>query len=284
MSGGRHFMKMLRAQWQKGNHLCVGLDSEVHMIPKRFHEKHDGDVCSMIVDFNVETIWQTYDLACAFAINDVFYKAHGEAGMRALKMTMDRIHLIAPKVPVLINICAGDIGHSNKALVDYVFGYLDADGITLNSYFGQEASQLLLDRSEKGIVVLCRTSNFGAGEFQDMPLSELEGVPFWRTVAWRVSQYWNSNSNCALLIGATFPGQLREIRSLQCNLPIFVTGVGPQSKSGKIEEDDIKDIVIGGKDKEGSGIVICSSRGIIFSQNPKEEAFRLHNLINKYLR
>lgn len=215
-------------------------------------------------------------------LHEVFYKALGADGILALRETIKTIHRIVPNVPVILGVYGGDIGHSNLALIEYAFEYLDADGITINPYFGQEALQPLLDLGNKGIIVLCRTSNYGAMELQGIVSRENE-VPFYRTVAWRVSQYWNEkHRNCALLIGATSHGELSKIRSTVCRLPIFVTGIGPQSKTGKIEKDDVREIVINGRNGDGLGFVVCSSRGIIFADDPHTEAANLHKLINRY--
>jgi len=283
MSNNRNFMEMLEKQWEDGKFLCVGMDSEFKRIPRVIKDA-DGKVnfLETMVSFNTDILWQTCDLVCAYMINDAFYKAFGNDGLIAMQETIERIHQIAPKTPVLLNICAGDVGNSNLRTIEYVFGKLDADGVTINPYFGQEALQPFLDLREKGVVVLCRTSNLGAGEFQDV-ISQFDNVPLYRTVACRVSWYWNQNRNCALLMGLASHGEIGELREVIPDLPIFFTGIGPQSKTGNIEEDDVKEIVVNGKNKEGKGFIICSSRGVIFSANPHQEALRLHNLIHKYL-
>jgi len=277
-------MKMLRTKWEEEKFLCVGLDTEFSKIPLSQRVMKDDiyhDVCKTVIAFNTDIIHQTRDLVGAYMINDVFYRTLGKDGFATLQETINRIHHLASSVPVLLNICAGDIGHSNRQTIEYVFDKLDADGITINPYFGQEALQPFLDLREKGVVVLCRTSNYGANEFQDI-ISQENNVPLYRTVAWQVSEYWNKNGNCALLMGLSSHGEIGKLREIVPNVTIFFTGIGPQSQTGIIEEDNVREIVVNGKNKEGTGFVICSSRGVIFSPDPHQEALRLHQLIKKY--
>jgi orotidine-5'-phosphate decarboxylase len=125
----------------------------------------------------------------------------------------------------------------------------------VHPYLGAEALEPFLARKDKGVLVLCRTSNPGAGEFQDLDVS---GEPLYRAVAKRVSTYWNKNRNCGLVVGATFPRELREVREAVGEMPILIPGIGTQG-------GDVEATVDAGKDKRGRGMIINASRSIIFA-------------------
>ena len=192
---------MLEAQWSRGNFVCVGLDSEFGKIPesaRRSGNECDVSVANTVVAFNRAIVEATKDLVCAYKPNSAFYEAHGDEGIGALQRTIADIHAIAPDVPVILDAKRADIGNTNAGYVDAAFGFLRADAITVHPYLGAEALQPFLARAEKGIIVLCRTSNPGAGEFQDLSVN---GEPLYRFVARRVASEWNKNGNRALLLG-----------------------------------------------------------------------------------
>ncbi|MCX6721344.1 MAG: orotidine-5'-phosphate decarboxylase [Candidatus Staskawiczbacteria bacterium] len=279
MNSNRHIVKMINAKWQEGKFLGVGLDIEFRKIPRVVIDD-DGkvNVCKTMVDYATQIIWATHDIVCVYLINHYFYWAKGIPGILALKEIISRIHAIAPNVPILLNNSEGDIGNSNLAIIEYAFGELDLDGITINPWFGQEALQPFLNLPQKGIVVVCRTSNFGSEEFQCLKISDHESVSLFKTVAWRVSQFWNKNGNCALQFGVRSCADISLVREIVPDMPIFVQGVGPQSKTGTIEEDDVREIIVAGR----HNTILCSARGVIFSPDPRKEATRLHHLISKY--
>jgi orotidine-5'-phosphate decarboxylase len=275
---------MLNNRWSEGRFLGVGLDSELRRIIQ-IAEGDNGqvDVCNTMVGFNTKIIWETHDLAAVYLFNHNFYLAQGVPGFRAMEETVARIHSIAPKVPIVLNTCEGDIGNSNLAFLEYALRVLGVDGFTINPLFGQEALQPFLDLRHKGIIVACRTSNYKADEFQCLPIQDHENVPFYKSVAHRVSMFWNEKRNCALQFGVRCADSIRLVRQdVAPDLPIFVQGIGPQSKTGEIEEDDVRGIVVASGNSEGTGFVLCSARGIIFSPQPRQEATRLHHLIEKY--
>jgi len=173
------------------------------------------------------------------------------------------------------------------------FDYLRADAITVNPYLGGEAVQPFLECKDKGIFVLCRTSNKGAGEFQDLLISvsgEFGGeyihtsrqIPIYQYVAHRVATTWNTNGNCGLVVGATRPDELRAVRKIVDDMPILVPGVGAQG-------GDVEATVKAGVDSNGQGMIINSSRGIIFASSgpdfaeaARRETMRLRDHINQY--
>lgn len=278
----RNFRQMLEAQWAKGNFVCVGLDSEFGKIPESARvggnecEVHEGNT---IVAFNRAIVEATKDFVCAYKPNAAFYEAYGAEGIDALHRTIVDIHAIAPDVPVILDAKRADIGNTNAGYVDAAFGFLRADAITVHPYLGAEALQPFLARADKGVIVLCRTSNPGAGEFQDLSIN---GEPLYRFVARRVANEWNKNGNCALVVGATYPDELREVRGIVGDMPILIPGIGAQG-------GDVEKTVTAGKDSRGWGMIINSSRGIIFASKDadfaeatRRETEKLRNLINQY--
>lgn len=274
-------MKMVRfLQLEEKKFLCVGLDSEFRQISQEIRKRHES-VREAIVAFNTGIIWQTRDYVCAYMADQNFYLEMGVEGMMALRDTIKVVHTIAPKAPFILGCYGGGVSHSNVALARYAFDCLDADAVTLNPWFGEEAMKPLLNRREKGVIVTCRTSNYGAKEFQDLKLADHEDVPLFKTVAHRVSTYWNGNHNCALLMGPMGYGEIAKVREVADRLPLFVTGIGTQSKSQQIDEEDVQEIICNGINSDGFGIAICAARSVIFSANPHDEVVRLTNLINK---
>ncbi len=283
----RHFQQMIENRWSLGRFVCVGLDSDFMKIPGSVHQPGnchnvligDVSVADTIIAFNREIVEATCDLVCAYKLNSAFYETHGDVGIHALHRTVIDIHRIAPKVPVILDAKRADIGNTNAGYVTAAFDWLGADAITVHPYLGAEALQPFLARAEKGVIVLCRTSNPGAGEFQDLSVN---GEPLYRFVARRVASEWNKNGNCSLVVGATYPDELRAVREIVGDMPILIPGIGAQG-------GDVEKTVIAGKDSRAQGMIINSSRGIIFaSQNAdfakaaRSETQKLHDLINHY--
>lgn len=158
----RNFMEMLRAKWAEGKFVCVGLDSELEKIPS-FLTSHPRPV----KEFNEAIVRQTRDLVCAYKPNIAFYANRGGDGLLDLIGTVEIIKREAPDVPVILDIKRADIGNTNRGYVAEAFDVIGADAVTVNPYFGAEALQPFLERKEKGVIVLCRTSNKGATEFQN---------------------------------------------------------------------------------------------------------------------
>ncbi len=274
----RNFRQMLEAQWSCGNFVCVGLDSEFGKIPESVR-RSGISIVNTVVTFNRAIVEATKDLVCAYKPNTAFYEAHGDEGISALQRTIADIHAIAPDVPVILDAKRADIGNTNAGYVDAAFGFLRADAITVHPYLGFEALQPFLARADKGVIVLCRTSNPGACEFQDLSVN---GEPLYRFVARRVASEWNKNDNCALVVGATYPDELCEVRGLVGDMPILIPGIGAQG-------GDVEKTVSAGKDSRGQGMIINSSRGIIFASKgadfaeaARRETEKLRNLINQY--
>ncbi|MFA5776254.1 MAG: orotidine-5'-phosphate decarboxylase [Patescibacteria group bacterium] len=285
----RNFRELLEERWAEGKFVCVGLDSEFTKIPEAAHRPGVGvgvDPANTIVAFNRAIVEVTHDLVCAYKPNVAFYEAYGPEGMMALQQTIADIHAIAPDVPVILDAKRGDIDNTNLGYVAAAFDYLEADGITVHPYLGAESLQKFLACTEKGIFVLCLTSNSGAGEFQRLILKNDE--PLYRFVARRVASEWNKNNNCGLVVGAMYPDELSEVRGLVGDMPILMPGVGFQQKDVPLEKQ-VEQVVSAGKDSRGRGMVVNSSRGIIFAlkgadfaEAARRETQRLHDLINRF--
>jgi orotidine-5'-phosphate decarboxylase len=273
----RNFRKLLDAQWEQSKFLCVGLDSDLEKIPEA--ARKDG-IRETIVNFNRAVVDATKDIVGAYKPNSAFYESYGHEGWSALSETIQYIHEQAPEVPVILDAKRGDIGNTNEGYAISAFDHLLADAITVQPYPGREALQPFLDRKEKGVIVLCRMSNPGAGEFQDL---QIAGTPLYKIVAEHVAKEWNGNGNCALVVGATFPDELKEVREIIGDMPILIPGVGVQG-------GDIGKTVAAGKDSRGAGIIISVSRAIIFASSgadyadaARAKAQELHDAITKAL-
>ncbi|PIR08869.1 orotidine-5'-phosphate decarboxylase [Candidatus Gottesmanbacteria bacterium CG11_big_fil_rev_8_21_14_0_20_37_11] len=256
--------------------LCIGLDSDINKLP--FHIKGTDNPQ---YNFNKAIIEATYDLVCAYKPNSAFYEAQGEEGIRQLKQTVYFVKENYPKIPVILDAKRADIGNTNEGYVKFAFDHLGADAITLHPYLGKDALKPFLERRDKGLFILCRTSNSGAGEFQDL---EIDGKPLYQVIAAKVAKDWNYNGNCGLVVGATYPKELDIVRHIVGNIPILIPGIGAQG-------GDLEKTVQAGVDKTGLNALINSSRGIIFAstgvnfaEKAREEALKLKNLINKQRR
>lgn len=278
----RSFKASLERRWQLGNFVCVGLDSQYDKIPEVVKEKKSVE--RAVFEFNQAVVDATHDLVCAYKPQYAFYGALGEAGVSALRRTIGYIHDKHPGIPVILDAKRNDIGNTSEQYAKEVFDIYGADAVTVNPYLGRKALQPFLDRKDKGVIVLCRTSNPGAGEFQDLVVKHpiLGEVPFYQVVAYQVASEWNLHRNCALVVGATYPEEAAQIRRVAPNLPFLIPGIGKQG-------GDVEKAVTASKDSKNKGMIINSSRGIIFASSGPDfaEAARakteeLRGLINSF--
>ena len=247
--------------------LCVGLDADFEKLPTKFKKKKYPQF-----EFNKWIIDQTHEYAAAFKPNVAFYEARGDKGIHELKLTMDYLHKHHPDIFTVLDAKRADIGNTNNGYVTAIFDWLGFDAMTLHPYLGSEALKPFLDRKDKASIILCRTSNPGAGELQDFIVDK---KPLWEKVAKTVFTTWNKNNNCMLVVGATYPKEMKRIRSLVGDMTFLVPGVGAQGGS-------VKDTVKAGVNSKGRGMIINSSRGIMFSDSPRDEARKLRDEINRY--
>lgn len=235
--------------------MCVGLDPELHRLPALL--RSEADVTRAIVAFNAGVIEATADLVYAYKPNLAFYMAHGVPGLQALAETRQ---LIPRHIPALLDCKVGDLANTSVA---YAAGYFDAwdfDAITVNPYMGEDSLAPYLSRGDRGIFVLCKTSNPGSGDLQDMPVAMPGGdQSLYLTVADRVtawSQRWPAT--LGLVVGSTYPYQLAQIRERCPEQPILLPGIGAQG-------GDIVGSVAVGLDATGGGLLLSASRSVIFA-------------------
>jgi orotidine-5'-phosphate decarboxylase len=269
------FLEKLEAAVAKNNSLlCVGLDPDMDKMPVPLR---DGE--SPYFLFNKAIIDATADLVCAFKPNSAFYEALGSNGIEELKLTCDYINQTYPDIPIILDFKRADIGNTNQKYAEFAFEYLGVDAITVQPYFGQDAVQPFLDYKDKGIIIMCKNSNPGSGEFQDL---EVDGKKLYLQVAKNVATKWNANGNCLLVVGATFPDELKEVRQVVGDMTLLVPGIGAQG-------GDVEKTVKAGLNSQGKGMIINSSRGILYASSGEDyadfaraKAIETQDEINKY--
>lgn len=268
--------KLEKAVRRNDSLVCVGLDTDSEKIPKTVARKSDP-----IFKFNKAIIDLTADVVCAYKPQIAFYAAEGEKGLNALKKTVDYLKKNYPQIPIICDAKRGDIGNTAAKYTEEIFDWFGFDAVTVNPYLGFDSIEPFLERKDKGIIILCRTSNPGAADFQDL---KIEGKPLYKKVAEKVAKWDKKYGNCLMVVGATWPKQLKEIRKIAPNTPLLVPGIGAQG--GEVEA-----AIKNGQDKNGAGLIINSSRGIIyasdgpdFAKAARAETEKLRNEINKYRR
>ncbi len=253
------FKSKLNKSWGASNSLlCVGLDPDISKLPKHLLKNKQP-----FFEFNKAIIEATADLVCAFKPNSAMYEALGANGIEQLRKTCEYIKRHYPDIPIILDYKRGDIGNTNEYYAKFAFDYLGVDAITIAPYMGRVANEPFLQYKNKGIIVLCRTSNPGAGEFQDL---EVKGKKLYQVVAEEVMSNWNKNNNCLLVVGSPYPDELAAIRKALGDDAIFlVPGLGTQG--GEVEAT-----VKAGINSRGTGVIINSSREIIYSSKNKDFA------------
>ena len=271
------FMQALRARWQSADTLvCVGLDPEPTKFPARFANDADAvfAFCRDIADVTAE-------YACAFKPQIAHFAALGAED--ALQRLIAHLHAVHPGVPVILDAKRGDIGSTAQRYVAEAFERFEADAVTVNPYLGRDSVQPFLDRSDKGVVILCRTSNPGAADLQDLPVSHGDAMrPLYQHVAETIARDWNGHGNVSLVVGATWPAQLREVRAIVGDMPFLVPGVGAQG-------GDVEAVVTHAKTADGTGLMVSSSRAILYASSGDDyadaaarEARTLRDAINRH--
>ncbi|MDE3072651.1 MAG: orotidine-5'-phosphate decarboxylase, partial [Pseudomonadota bacterium] len=228
--------------------VCVGLDPEPAKFPAHLRDRPDAvfDFCAAIVD-------ATADLACAFKPQIAHFAAL--RAEEALERLIAHIHDRHPGVPVILDAKRGDIGSTAQHYASEAFERYRADAVTLNPYLGRDSIQPFLDRADKGVILLCRTSNPGGADFQAL---DCGGMPLYLRVAETIARDWNANGNCALVTGATWPEEIGKVRALVGDMPLLVPGIGAQG-------GDAAAAVRHGRTAGGSGLMINSSRAILYA-------------------
>ena len=246
------FIEKLTAAWTAHNSLlCIGFDPQIDRLPLRLRKTKQP-----FFAFARDIIDRTHDLVCAYKFQIAHYAATGRE--TELCRSIGYLRKNYPHIPVILDAKRADIGTTAEQYATEVFARYRADAVTVNPYMGQEAVQPFLNYREKGVIVLCRTSNTGAGEFQDLLI---DGKPLFAIIAQNVSKNWNTFGNCLLVVGGTSPNHLASLRKSLCDMPFLVPGLGFQGA-------DLATMVKAGINSAGTGLVTSSSRQIIYaSQN-----------------
>ena len=268
-----NFIEMLNNAWDSNNSLvCVGLDVDPEKFPS--HIKNQG---KNVFSFNKAIVNATSALVCAYKPQIAYYSARGTEDQ--LKMTIDYIHEHAPGIPVILDAKRGDIGNTSKMYAIEAFDRYGADAVTVNPFLGKDSLEPFLERKDRGVILLCKTSNPSATDIQDFSCS---GVKLYTHIARMAAETWNYNNNISLVVGATYPEELAQIRTIIGDMPLLVPGIGAQG-------GDIESTVKAGRDSHGKGMMINSSRGIIyagsdrdFDEKAKDATIELRDKINLY--
>ncbi len=262
--------KLTNAAGKNRSSLCVGLDPDRERIPNN----------AGVLDFNKAIIDATADLVCAYKLNFAFYEALGDEGLAALRQT---VNYIPDDIPAIGDAKRGDIGNTARAYARAIFDNLGFDATTVNPYLGFDSIEPFIEYRDKGIFILCRTSNAGALDFQSLRLeAQDEHRPLFEIVALKASE-WNTHGNIGLVVGATYPEELKLIRQSHPDMPILIPGIGAQG-------GDLASAVRYGVDAQGQKAIINSSRQIIYASREKDfaqaarlAASSLRDQINSYL-
>ncbi|GAC1410472.1 MAG: orotidine-5'-phosphate decarboxylase [Burkholderiaceae bacterium] len=271
------FIDQLSGAWAANDSLlCVGLDPDLTRFPPDLRSAPDGvyRFCKAIVD-------STADLVCAFKPQIAYFAAlRAEEQLEALCAYIRETY---PVIPIILDAKRGDIGATAAQYAREAFERYNATAVTVNPYMGFDSVAPYLEWTERGTIVLCRTSNPGGSDLQAL---DVGGMPLYQHVACLVAQHWNTNSQCALVVGATFAQELERVRAITGDMPMLVPGVGAQG-------GNVKATVTAGQSAEGCGMMINSSRAILYAspnKNSSEEfaqaarrvALETRNEINRF--
>lgn len=251
------FIQKLSDAWTRHQSmLCVGLDPNVSRFPGEWRDQPARvyDFCRAIVD-------ATADVACSFKPQIAYFSAlRAEDQLEALCQYIRETY---PDMPIILDAKRGDIGATAEQYAIEAFERYQADAVTVNPYMGFDSVAPYLEWKDKGVIVLCRTSNKGGSDLQFL---NVDGVPLYQHVAHLVADKWNTNGQCGLVVGATFPEELAKVRAIVGDMPLLVPGIGAQG-------GDIKATVDAGKTKSGAGMMINSSRAVLYATPQGEETF-----------
>ncbi len=236
--------------------LCVGLDPDIAKFPEALKGRPDSifAFCKAIID-------ATADMACAFKPQIAYFAALGAEDQ--LQSICNYLREKYPHIPLVLDAKRGDIGATAEQYAREAYERYRADAVTVNPYMGFDSVEPYLEWKDRGVIVLCRTSNPGGSDLQFL---QVDGKPLYQHVAQLVSQKWNRNGQCGLVVGATFPKEIAEVRAIVGDMPLLVPGIGAQG-------GDIEATVHAGQTANGAGMMINSSRAILYAKPQAGEAF-----------
>ena len=250
------FIEQLESAWQRSNSLlCLGLDPDPARLPLSLTATGGAvfSFCRAIVDATAEFV-------CSFKPQIAYFSAqHAEDQLQQL---ITYIHEAHPGIPVILDAKRGDIGATAKQYAREAFERYQADAVTVNPYMGHDSLLPYLEWSNKGVIALCRTSNPGSADLQDLPVN---GQPLYQQVAQLAARSWNSNGQLGLVVGATFPGDIAKVRAIVGDMPLLIPGIGDQG-------GDIEATVKAGRITNNTGMLISSSRAILYASHSEDFA------------
>lgn len=262
--------KLLSASRKNNTLLCIGLDPDPQLMPE-----------VEIAEFNRQIIEATRDLVCAYKPNLAFYEALGIDGLIALEKTLN---YIPGDIPVIADAKRGDIGNTARKYAHALFEIYGFDAATVNPYLGHDSLEPFADYIDRGIFILCNTSNAGAADFQQLRCRSdtgEEGLPLFELVAMKAAE-WNIHRNIGLVVGATQPSSLRRVRQLCPDMPLLIPGIGAQG-------GELASAVQYGGDARGEKAIINCSRQVLYASRGKDfpsaarlEAARLREQMNQF--
>ena len=260
--------RLAHAHHTSGSLVCVGLDPDTAKLPQDL-----GETSEPLYAFNRRIVDATFDIAAAYKPQIAFYSAVGAE--QQLASSIRYIRERAPAALVILDAKRGDIGNTAEAYVREAFDRYGADAVTVNPYMGADSVRPFLARKDRGALLLCRTSNSGAKDFQDLTC---DGLPLYRHVARHAAGHWNQHGNLMLVVGATVPREMAELRAAHPHVPFLVPGIGAQG-------GDLKATLAAGLDAQGAGLLLSASRSIIYAGGGTAAAIRaaaaeLHAAIN----
>ena len=271
------FIEKLHGAW-RANHslLCVGIDPDLKRFPA-----HLAGRPGAIAAFGRAIIDATADLVCAFKPQIAYF--HAERAEDQLEDLIGYIHQRYPEIPVILDAKRGDIGSTAEHYAREAFERYNADAVTVSPFLGHDSITPYTDYAERGVIVLCRTSNPGGSDLQFLEVDGPHGRErVYQRIARTVASEWNGKRNCALVVGATYPNELAEVRRIVGDLPLLVPGIGAQG-------GDIEATVNAGRDAQGSGLMINSGRAILyasaaenFADAARAAAIRTRDAINQH--
>ena len=252
----KHFYNQIEQSWQtKHSLLCIGLDPDPGRFPEHIDKTENG-----IYEFCSQIVTATARWACAFKPQIAYFAAHAAEG--ALQQIIQDIKNNHPSTPVILDAKRGDIGSTAQMYAREAFERYSADAVTVNPYMGGDTLKPFTDYADKGVIVLCRTSNPGSGDFQSQ---RLNGQTLAEQVAEKASHSWNENQNIGLVVGATYPEELDKIRKIVGDMPLLVPGIGAQG-------GDLKQVLTNGLTDRGGGLMINVSRSVLYAGGGEEFA------------
>ena len=253
-----NFISQLQTAWQDNNSLlCVGLDPAPEKLPLHLRER---PIEQAFTEFCIAIIDATAAYACAFKPQIAYFAAHrAEAALETI-IQYSRTHY--PHIPVILDAKRGDIGSTAEQYAIEAFERYRADAVTVNPYMGFDSVQPYLAYPDKGVIILCRTSNAGGSDLQFL---QVGNTPLYQVVAHKVAHEWNTSGQCALVVGATFPNEIKEVRDIVGDMPLLIPGIGAQG-------GDLAATMQAGQTSIGTGVMINSSRAIIYASTGEDFA------------